>query len=572
MAKTAPRRPIQPAKHRPIQTTKRPPIKGAKGARANNLRGLALLNDPARNKGSAFTEEERWRYGLEGLLPPSAESLDRQVERVLGHLATKPTDLERYIYLIGLSDRNETLFYRTAMSDPMRFIPILYDPTVADACLTFGHVYRRARGMYITRHMKGRIAKVLQNWPERDIRFICVSTGGRILGLGDIGANGMGIPIGKLQLYTACAAVPPSCLLPVLLDIGTTNDALRADPLYLGLREKPPSDKELDELADEFVTAIQRVFPGCCIHFEDWKGTDAIRMLKRYVDKVLCYNDDIQGTASVTLAGLTTALQIIDAQLIEQRVLFLGAGSAAIGIANLISSAMQIKGLSREAALGRISMFDIDGLLEPSRSGLSKDQAVYAHKAPPSKDLVETIERLKPTILIGVSTKGGAFNQHVVETMSRLNERPIIFALSNPTDKAECSAEQAYTWSKGKVLYAAGVQFPDVTLNGHTFHPGQANNFYIFPAIGLATYAARPRRLTDACFIAAAQASADQVGPDLRAKGMLFPSQANILETEITTATRIAEFMFDQGLAQAKRPRDTRTWIEGQLYRPVYPE
>jgi malate dehydrogenase (oxaloacetate-decarboxylating)(NADP+) len=572
MAKTEPRRRIQTAKQRRIQTTKHPPIKSAKGTRANNLRALALLNDPARNKGTAFTEEERSRHGLEGLLPPSAEGLDRQVERVLGHLAAKPTDLERYIYLIGLSDRNETLFYRTVMSDPMRFIPILYDPTVADACLTFGHVYRRARGMYITRHMKGRIAKVLQNWPERDIRFICVSTGGRILGLGDIGANGMGIPIGKLQLYTACAAVPPSCLLPVLLDIGTTNDALRADPLYLGLREKPPSDKELDELADEFVTAIQRVFPGCCIHFEDWKGTDAIRMLKRYVDKLLCYNDDIQGTASVTLAGLTTALQIIDAQLIEQRILFLGAGSAAIGIANLISSAMQIKGLSRDAAAGRISMFDIDGLLEPSRSGLSKEQAVYAHKAPPSKDLVEMIERLKPTILIGVSTKGGAFTQHVVETMSRLNESPVIFALSNPTDKAECSAEQAYTWSKGKALYAAGVQFPDVTLNGHTFHPGQANNFYIFPAIGLATYAARPRRLTDACFIAGAQASADQVGPDLRAKGMLFPSQANILETEITTATRIAEFMFDQGLAQAKRPRDTRTWIEGQLYRPVYPE
>jgi malate dehydrogenase (oxaloacetate-decarboxylating)(NADP+) len=571
MAKTAPRRPIQTAKHRPIQTTKHPPIKSAKGTRANNLRGLALLNDPARNKGSAFTEEERWRYGLEGLLPPSAESLDRQVERVLGHLATKPTDLERYIYLIGLSDRNETLLYRTVMSDPMRFIPILYDPTVADACLTFGHIYRRARGMYITRHMKGRIAKVLQNWPERDIRFICVSTGGRILGLGDIGANGMGIPIGKLQLYTACAAVPPSCLLPVLLDIGTTNDALRADPLYLGLREKPPSDDELDELADEFVAAVQKVFPGCCIHFEDWKGTDAIRMLKRYVDKVLCYNDDIQGTASVTLAGLTTALQIIDAPLIEQRILFLGAGSAAIGIANLIGSAMQMKGLSRDAALGRISMFDIDGLLESSRAGLSKEQAVYAHKAPPSKDLVETIERLKPTILIGVSTKGGAFNQHVVETMSRLNERPIIFALSNPTDKAECSAEQAYTWSKGKALYAAGVQFPDVTLDGHTFRPGQANNFYIFPAIGLATYAARPRRLTDACFIAAAQASADQIGPDLRAKGMLFPSQANILETEVTTAARVAEFMFDQGLAQVKRPRDVRTWIEGQLYRPVYP-
>ncbi len=529
-----------------------------------------MLDDPVYNKGTAFSSEERHRYGLEGLLPHSVESLDRQVERVMQHLDAKPTDLERYIYLIGLSDRNETLFYRAVMSDPARFIPILYDPTVADACLTFGHIYRRARGMYITREMKGRIAEVLRNWPERNVRFVCVSTGGRILGLGDIGANGMGIPIGKLQLYTACAAVPPQCLLPVLLDIGTTNDALRADPLYLGLREKPPSERVLDELVEEFVQAVQQVFPGCCIHFEDWKGTDAIRMLNRYADKVLCYNDDIQGTASIALAGLTTALQIIDQPLTEQRILFFGAGSAGIGIANLTVSAMQMKGLSRDAARSRISMFDIDGLLEPSRADLSEAQKVYAHKAAPSKDLVQTIETLKPTILIGVSTKGGAFTKQVVDAMSRLNERPIIFALSNPTDKAECSAEQAYTWSNGKALYAAGVQFPDVTVTGKTFHPGQANNFYIFPAIGLATYVARPRRITDECFIAAAEASADQIGPDLRAKGMLFPGQADILETEVTTATRVAEFMFDNGLAQVERPSDIRAWIERQLYKPQY--
>jgi malate dehydrogenase (oxaloacetate-decarboxylating)(NADP+) len=537
---------------------------------SNTLRGIALLNDPALNKGTAFTPEEREHLGLEGLLPPSTDTLERQVERVLGHLDGKPNDLERYIYLVGLVDRNETLFYRTVMSDPARFIPILYDPTVADACLAFGHLYRRARGMYISRKMKGRVAEVLRNWPERDVRFICVSTGGRILGLGDIGANGMGIPIGKLQLYTACAAVPPSCLLPVLLDIGTTNDAMRADPLYLGLREKPPSAAELDELTEEFVQAVQEVFPGCCIHFEDWKGTDAIRMLNRYRDRVLCYNDDIQGTASVALAGLTTALQIIDTPLTDQRILFLGAGSAGIGIANLIASAMQLKGLSQDAARSRISLFDIDGLLEASRRDLSEAQKPYAHKAAPSNDLVKTIEALKPTILIGVSTKGGAFTQRVVEAMSRINERPVIFALSNPTNKAECSAEQAYAWSKGKALYAAGVQFPNVMLNGTTFHPGQANNFYIFPAIGLATYVARPRRLTDACFIAAAQASADQVGPELRAKGMLFPSQDDILETEVTTATRVAEFMFDKGLAQVERPRDVRAWIESQLYAPKY--
>jgi malate dehydrogenase (oxaloacetate-decarboxylating)(NADP+) len=534
------------------------------------LRGEALLDYPALNKGTAFDAEERRRFGIEGLVPPSVEDLDRQYERVLQHLDAKPTDLERYIYLVGLADRNETLFFRTVMSDPARFMPIVYDPTVADACLTFGHIYRRARGMYITRDMKGRIAEVLRNWPTRDVRFICVSTGGRILGLGDIGANGMGIPIGKLQLYTACAAVPPAVMLPVLLDIGTSNATLRADPLYLGTRQSPPSSEELDALTEEFVRAVQEVFPGCCIHFEDWKGTDAIRMLKRYTDKVLCYNDDIQGTASVSLAGLITALQIIEKPLTEQRILFLGAGSAGIGIANLVAAAMQMKGLSLEAARSRISMFDIDGLLEPSRADLSPDQKVYAHKTAPSKDLVATIELLKPTVLIGVSTKGGAFTQKVVETMSRLNERPIIFALSNPTNKAECSAEQAYTWSNGRALFAAGVQFPDVTLNGRIFHPGQANNFYIYPAVGLATYVARPRRITDACFIVAAQASADQVGPDLRAKGMLFPSQADILETEVTTATRVAEYMFEQGLAQVERPRDIRAWIEGQLYKPQY--
>jgi malate dehydrogenase (oxaloacetate-decarboxylating)(NADP+) len=532
--------------------------------------GHTVLDSAVLNKGTAFTAEERKRFALEGLLPTSVESIDRQVERVLRHLDAKPSDLERYIYLIGLADRNETLFYRTLISDPARFIPIVYDPTVADACLAFGHIYRRARGMYISRNMKGHVVEVLRNWPTRDVRFICVSTGGRILGLGDIGANGMGIPIGKLQLYTACAAVPPDGMLPVLLDIGTTNAQLRADPLYLGLREPPPPAEELDELTEEFVNAVQEVFPGCCIHFEDWKGTDAIRMLQRYRDRVLCYNDDIQGTASVALAGLTTALQIIDQPLAEQRVLFLGAGSAGLGIANLIVSAMQLKGLSQEAARARVSLFDINGLLEPSRTDLSAEQKVFAHRAPPSKDLVAAVESLKPTVLIGVSTKGGAFTKQVVQAMSRLNRRPIIFALSNPTDKAECTAEQAYTWSKGKALYAGGVQFPDVQLHGQTFHPGQANNFYIFPAIGLATYAARPRRLIDACFIIAAQATADQVDPDLRAKGMLYPSQTDILETEVTTAIRVAEHMFDEGLAQVQRPKDLRAWLEGLLYKPEY--
>ncbi len=536
----------------------------------NNLSGLSLLHDAIRNKGTAYTRDERRQFGLEGLLPHAVETLDRQVERVLDHLDSVKDDLDQYSYLMDLEARNETVFYKAIMSDPKRFIPILYDPTVADACEAFGNLYRRPRGMYISRHMKGRIAEVLRNWPEKDVRFVCVSTGGRILGLGDIGANGMGIPIGKLQLYTACAAVPPQVLLPVLFDIGTTNEHLRADPFYLGTREVPLSETELDELTEEFVQAVNEVFPGCCIHFEDWKGTDAIRMLERYKDKILCYNDDIQGTASVALAGIAAALKQTGGRLQDQHILFLGAGSAGLGISKLIAAELQTLGLSAEEARKRIRLFDVNGLVEASRKDLTDAQKLWAHDEKPSKDFLNVVESFKPTILIGVSTKAGAFNKDVIEAMSRLNERPIIFALSNPTHKAECTAEQAYTWSKGKALFAAGVQFDEVTYEGRTYRPGQANNFYIYPAIGLATYAARPTRLNDECFIVAAHATADQVGPSMQAKGMLFPSQDHILETEITTATRIVEYMFEAGLATVEHPAEIRSWIESLLYNPAY--
>lgn len=549
-----------------------PTPKKSRAETTPDLSGVALLNDPVRNKGTAFTADERERHGLVGLLPDAIETIDRQVERVQAHLTVKDSDLERYIYLIGLLDRNETLFYKVVMADPMRFLPIVYDPTVADACLKFSHIYRRTRGMYVSLAHKGRIAEVLRAWPVEDVRFICVSTGGRILGLGDIGANGMGIPIGKLQLYTACAGVPPRTLLPLMLDIGTTNSALRADPLYLGLRRMPPPQAELDAFVDEFIAAVREVFPDACVHFEDWKGTDALHYLARYRDQILCYNDDIQGTASITLAGLTTALQIKGETLADQHILFLGAGSAGIGIANMLVSAMMLDGLSETDARKRISMFDVNGLLQAKRDDLSDAQRPYAHNVKPADDLLDAVKALKPTVLIGVSTTHGAFNKAIVEEMAATNERPIIFALSNPTEKAEVSAEDAYAWTKGKVLYAAGVQFPDVTLGDQTYHPGQANNFYIFPAIGLAVYATRPKRITDAMFITAARASADQVGPDLRDKGMLFPSQRDILETEVTTATRVAEYIFDQGEATVERPTDIRAWIERMLYTPDYTE
>jgi malate dehydrogenase (oxaloacetate-decarboxylating)(NADP+) len=443
---------------------------------------------------------------------------------------------------------------------------------VGDACLEFGHLFRRSRGMYLSLNDRGKVKQVLRNWPEKDVRVICVSTGGRILGLGDLGANGMGIPIGKLQLYTACAAVPPRVLLPLLLDVGTDNEKLLADPLYLGLKHKRPPTEESDVFVDEFVDAVQEVFPKCCIHFEDWKGTDAIRLLAKYSDIISCYNDDIQGTGSVTVAGLYSALKINKGQLKDQRVLFFGAGSAAIGIANMIVSAMRLDGLTESDAQARISMFDVDGLLQPDRRNLSAEQKKYAHKHAECHDLTQAIESLKPTALIGVSTVGKTFTQPVVETMTKLNPRPIIFALSNPTEHAECTAEEAYKWSNGKAIYAAGVQFDPVMLDGKTFLPGQANNFYIFPAIGLAVYATQAKRVPDELFIAAAQASANQVGPKELEDGMLFPPQGQVQQVEVATAMRVAEKIFDLGLARVPRPKDIPSWINSLLYKAEYPE
>ncbi|WP_205954838.1 NAD-dependent malic enzyme [Pantoea stewartii] len=532
--------------------------------------GTDLLSNGVLNKGTAFTQAEREAFRLEGLLPPGPEDIENQMQRVMKHLERKDDMLEQYIYLQGLEERNQTLFYRTVMSDPMRFIPVIYDPVVADACLAYGHIFRRPRGMYITRDMKGRMAEVLRNWPVKDVRFICVSTGGRILGLGDIGANGMPIPVGKLQLYTACAAVPPQVLLPVMFDVGTTNTGLIDDPLYLGIRQQPPEQEEMDALVDEFVRAVQEVFPECCLHFEDWKGTDALRYLERYREKALCYNDDIQGTASIALAGIVAALETLGQTVSEQRILFLGAGSAGLGIAGLIGTEMRKSGLSADEARQRIRMMDINGLLTRDRADLSREQRDYACDEAGSHDLEEYVKRFRPTILVGVSTCQGAFTEGVVKAMCENTPRPVIFALSNPTSKAECTAEQAYRWSDGKALFAAGVQFPEVHLNGKTLYPGQANNFYIFPAVGLATYAARPRLLTDECFVVAAHATAEQVTLEMRRKGLLYPGQADVLQTEINTAVAVAEHMFDSGLARAERPADIRLWIESKLYTPSY--
>ncbi|WP_424955535.1 NAD-dependent malic enzyme [Hyphomicrobium sp. 1Nfss2.1] len=535
--------------------------------------GIEVLRDPSLNKSTAFSEAEKVALGLVGLVPDTTESEDLQLKRVMMQLAHKTTDLDRYIYLINLLDHNETLFYRTVMSDPARFLPIVYDPTIGEACLKFGHIYRQPRGMYLSMSRRGEVKDVLKNWPQKDIRFICVTDGGRILGLGDLGANGVGIPIGKLQLYTACAGVPPQYLLPMYLDAGTNNEQLLHDPLYLGMRRTRPATEELFSFVDEFVEAVQEVFPKCCIHFEDWTGVDAVHLLQRYRDKCCVYNDDVQGTAGIVLAGMINAARIKGSELSSERYLFLGAGSAGIGLSGLLCSAMVEEGLTLEEARARIHMFDVNGLLESTRTDLVDFQKPYAHDHAPTRDFLAAIESIRPTTIIGVSTIGGAFTEPVVEAMARINDRPIVLALSNPTEHAECTAEQAYTWSNGKAIYAAGVQFPPVHLDGKTFLPGQANNFYIFPAIGMAVFATEATRVTDAMFIEAARAVADQVSPALLNQGLLYPPQANILETEIQTAARIAELIFASGLARVERPSmDMVSFIRGHVYQPEYPK
>jgi malate dehydrogenase (oxaloacetate-decarboxylating)(NADP+) len=535
-----------------------------------NARGIGVLQDPKLNKSTAFTEPEKEALGLVGLVPDITESEDLQLRRVNLQLAQKPTDLERYVYLMNLLDHNETLFYRTLMSDPARFLPIVYDPTIGEACLKFGHIYRQPRGMYLSITRRGKVKDVLKNWPEKDVRFICVTDAGRILGLGDLGANGMGIPIGKLQLYTACAGVPPQYLLPMYLDAGTNNEQYLHDPLYLGMRKTRPPTNELYSFVDEFVQAVQEVFPKCCIHFEDWTGVDAVHLLQRYREKYCVYNDDVQGTAGIVLAGMINAAKIKGNKLSGEKYLFLGAGSAGIGLADLLCSAMVQEGLTPTQAQSRVSMFDINGLLEDTRTDLVDFQKPYAHKHAPTRDFVAAIESIKPTTIIGVSTVGGTFTQKIIEVMSRINDRPVVLALSNPTEHAECTPEQAYTWSKGKAIYAAGVQFPPVHYENQTFLPGQANNFYIFPAVGMAVFATEASRVTDEMFIEAARAVADQVASDLLKQGLLYPLQSDILEIEIQTAARVANLVFDSGLARVSRPNDTVAFIRQHVYKPEY--
>ena len=533
-------------------------------------RGIALLRDPTLNKGTAFSESEREMLGLRGLLPPHVSAQVEQLERVMENFHRLQTPLARYIMLESLQDRNEALFYRVILEHPDEMMPIIYTPTVGLACQQFGHIYRRPRGLFISAADRGRVQSVLRNWPYREAAIIVVTDGERILGLGDLGANGMGIPIGKLALYTACSGVHPRRCLPVMLDVGTNNEKLLVDPLYLGLRQKRLAGAAFDELVEEFIEATQAVFPGILVQFEDFANHNAFRLLQRYRDRICSFNDDIQGTASVVVAGIFSALRVTGKRMAEQTFLCLGAGEAATGISDLLVAAMQADGLSEAQARGRCWLVDSKGLVVASRPELAAHKKPYAHEHAPVGDFIGAVKALKPTAIIGVSATPNTFTQEVVETMTRLNERPIVFALSNPTSRAECTAEQAYSWSGGKALFASGSPFDAVDLNGRHYVPRQGNNSYIFPGVGLGVVAVGASRVTDEMFMEAARTLAGTVSRADLDQGSLYPPLRNIREVSLLIATAVAEVAYRRGLADVDRPADLSALIRAQMYQPEY--
>ena len=533
--------------------------------------GVKLLHDPVRNKGTAFTDAERDALGLRGLLPPRVCSVAEQEQRVLENLRNKRTDLERYLYLISLQDRNETLFYRLAIGHIEEIMPLIYTPTVGKACQQFCHIYRRPRGLYISLQERGRIRDILSNWPHRDPRVIVVTDGERILGLGDLGAAGMGIPIGKLSLYTACAGIQPTHCLPVTLDVGTNNESLLDDPLYLGLERRRERGAAYDELVDEFIQAAQETFPRALIQLEDFGNANAFRLLEKYRDQLCLFDDDIQGTGAVAYAGLLAAMGLTGGELGEQRILFFGAGQAGIGIANTITAGLVAQGLSPEQARQCCWLFDSRGLLVAERDEIPGQKKPFAHQHAPVSDLLEAVNLLQPGALIGCAGQAGVFSEDIIRRMSELNSRPIIFALSNPTSKAECNAEQAYQWSNGSAVFASGSPFDPVAVGNARFHPGQGNNAYIFPGVGLGAVASGATRITDEMFLAAAQVLAAQVGEDDLTLGRVYPPLAAIREVSALIAAEVAGIAWSRGLASEEQPADILAYIRQNMFQPRYP-
>jgi malate dehydrogenase (oxaloacetate-decarboxylating)(NADP+) len=545
------------------------PVRAGSRSTSDIPRGMALLRDPLLNKGTAFTEQERDALGLRGFLPACVLSIEAQAERVLINLRSLPNALEKYVALNSLHDRNETMFFRVVCDNIDEIQPLIYTPTVGLACQRFGLIFQRPRGLFIGVNDRGRIAELMGNWPY-PVKLIVVTDGERILGLGDLGANGMGIPVGKLSLYSACAGVHPEHCLPVMLDVGTNNEAFLNDPYYVGLRQKRLTGAAYYEFVDEFITAARKVFPGVVIQFEDFANHSAFGLLHKYRDKIPVFNDDIQGTAAVALAGLFSALRANGGKLADQTLLFLGAGEAATGIADLVVSAMVAQGVSLPEALRRNWLVDSRGLVVSNRPGLTEHKVRYAHDHPPIEDFLTAIQTLKPTAIIGVAAVGGAFTPEMLQTMAQINDRPIVFALSNPTSKAECSAEEAYRHTGGRALFACGSPYDPVQFEGKTFVPRQGNNSYIFPGVGLGAIASGARLVTDEMFMVAAHALANLVSDVDIEQGSLYPALPRIREVSAHIAAAVADVAYQRGLSTGQAPNDLDAYIQSQMYDPRY--
>ncbi|XP_038999849.1 NADP-dependent malic enzyme-like [Hibiscus syriacus] len=536
--------------------------------------GYSLLRDPHHNKGLAFNEKERDAYYLRGLLPPTVISQDLQVKKMMHSIRQYQVPLQKYMAMMDLQELNERLFYKLLINNVEELLPVVYTPTVGKACQKYGSIFRRPQGLFISLKEKGKIREVLRNWPQRNIQVIVVTDGERILGLGDLGCQGMGIPIGKLSLYTALGGVRPSACLPVTIDVGTNNEKLLNDEFYIGLRQRRATGQEYAELMHEFMTAVKQTYgEKVLIQFEDFANHNAFDLLAKYSTTHLVFNDDIQGTASVVLAGLVAALKVVGGTLADHRFLFLGAGEAGTGIAELIALEISKQtSMPLKEARKKISLVDSKGLIVKSRiDTLQHFKKPWAHDHEPVKNLVDAVNGIKPTVLIGTSGVGRTFTKEVVEAMAALNEKPIVFSLSNPTSQSECTAEEAYTWSQGRAIFASGSPFDPVEYNGRVFVPGQANNAYIFPGLGLGLIMSGAIRVHDDMLLAASEALAAQVTQENFDKGQIYPPFRNIRKISAHIAADVAAKAYELGLATRQpRPHNLVKYAENCMYDPAY--